>query len=285
MTLPKFFLLKLLKSEVLSVRFQNRSKKVTSVSVLQNLLEWFIWTRKKNLWQTFHSSSGNSELLHSKRKLFEYDYEFLKKLHRRKKSLNGHVIWTFDKPAEVWKPKSEYFNLRVRIVEEKISFFSENCDFGQIFPADWENSVPALMPPIQGKSHYFLVIKGRQKKLIHFPAKRFYFKCFRDTKKSSFDNSAAIFPLKSILFSLIVQKISQKIHKSFRKPVFVQMFLWRLQCSFDTPVVLSFAAVKVFFCSNFKKRPKCSHFSRLTSIIFPRSVFWTRDLPFWQGRR
>ena len=33
--------------------------------------KWFIWTCKSILWQTFHSSSGNSELLHSKRKLFE----------------------------------------------------------------------------------------------------------------------------------------------------------------------------------------------------------------------
>ena len=33
--------------------------------------EWFIWTCKRILWQTFHSSSGNSELPHSKRKLFE----------------------------------------------------------------------------------------------------------------------------------------------------------------------------------------------------------------------
>ena len=37
MTLPIFFLLKLLKSEVLSVRFQNRSKKLTSISIIRNL--------------------------------------------------------------------------------------------------------------------------------------------------------------------------------------------------------------------------------------------------------
>ena len=80
-----FFLLKSLMSEILSVRFQKGSKKVASISLIQNLLEWFIWTRKKNLWQIFHSSSGNSELLPSKRNLFEYDYEFLENLHRGKK--------------------------------------------------------------------------------------------------------------------------------------------------------------------------------------------------------
>ena len=63
------------------------------------------------------------------------------------------------------------------------------------------------------------------------------------------------------------------------------MFLWTLQCSFDTPVVLSFAAVNFFFGSNFNKGQKCTHFSRITFIIFPRSVFWTRELHFWQRRR
>ena len=113
------------------------------------------------------------------------------------------------------------------------------------------------MPKNQGKSHSFLVLKGRQNwKTYTFFSKELFLQVFPGHKKSNFDNSAAIFLLKSNLFSLIVQKISQKIYKSFRKTVFVQMFLWTLQCSFDTPVVLSFVAVNFFFCSNFKKTSK-----------------------------
>ena len=142
------------------------------------------------------------------------------------------------------------------------------------------------MPKNQGKSHSFLVLKGRQNwKTYTFFSKELFLQVFPGHKKSNFDNSAAIFLLKSNLFSLIVQKISQKIYKSFRKTVFVQMFLWTLQCSFDTPVVLSFAAVKFSSVQTSKKGQKCTHFSRITFIIFPRSVFWTRELHFWQRRR
>ena len=117
------FSLKSQKSKVLSLKFQNRQKKVTRFSLIQNLHECLIWTRKKKFWKTFSNSSGNSELLQPKPKMFKKDYEFLKKLHLWKTSLNGQVTWTFDKPAEVWKPKNECFNLKVRIDEERFIFF------------------------------------------------------------------------------------------------------------------------------------------------------------------
>ena len=79
---------------------------------------------KKN-WKTIHNSSGKSELLQSKPKRFKKDYEFSKKLHLWKTSFIGHVTWAFDKPAETWKPKFEYFNLKVRIDEEKFKFFQK----------------------------------------------------------------------------------------------------------------------------------------------------------------
>ena len=185
MTLPIFFLLKSLMSEVLSVRFQNRSKKVASISLIQNLLEWFIWTRKNYLWQTFHSSSGNSELLHSKRKLFEYDYEFLKKLHRRKKKFQRTRDLDFWQACRSLKAKIEYLNLKVRIDEEKFSFFFKNLWF-------WSNFSCGLRKFSSGthannssqKSPFSCDQRPTKRKLIHFPAKRFYFKCFRDTKKA-----------------------------------------------------------------------------------------------------
>ena len=160
------------------------------------------------------------------------------------------------------------------MLERNFNFFFKNFKFGQILLRTTGVQFRRTCQKIEAKFTLFLWSKAdKNGKTVHFSANRFLFKCFLDTKKSSFDNSAAIFLLKSNLLSLNVRKSSQKIYKSFRKPVFVQMFLWTLQCSFDTPVVLSFAAVNFFFCSNFKKKYQSVPTSAELLLLFFLAVF------------
>ena len=143
------------------------------------------------------------------------------------------------------------------------------------------------MPTIQGKSQSFLALKGRKKwrKIQPFPAKRFFFTVFLDIKKEMFWQLC--FNLASEIRFFFAQSASFLVKLIiFSKKLFPSKCSFgHWECSFDTPVVLSFAAVKFSSVQTSKKGQKCTHFSRITSIIFPRSVFWTRELHFWQRRR
>ena len=166
------------------------------------------------------------------------------------------MTWTFDKPAEVWKIKSEYFNLKVRIDEEKFSFFSKNWDFGQFFPAEWENSVPALMPTIQGKITLFLRSKAEKiEENYNLSRRRGFSSRFSWTKKRCFDNSVSIFLLKSDFFAQSPNFLVKLI--SFSKKLFPsKCSSGHGECSFDTPVVMISAEVKNFFCWKFNRMSK-----------------------------
>ena len=78
---------------------------------------------------------------------------------------------------------------------------------------------------------------------------------FPGHKRSNFDHSAAIFPLKSDLILLKVRKIS-KNYKTSNELSPSKCFSGHEQCSFHTPVVKFSAEVKILLCSMFKKISK-----------------------------
>ena len=182
MTLPIFFLLKLLKSEVLSVRFQNRSKKLTSISIIRNLTNGSFGHVKVFFDKLSTVVLATPNCFIQNGNCSNRIMSFWKKLHRRKKKFKGHVIWAFDSPAEIFEPKTEDFIFKVRIDGE--NFFFKNFKFGQILLRTTGVQFHRTCQKIKAKVTLFLCLRADKiGKPIHFSAKSFFFKCFLDTKK------------------------------------------------------------------------------------------------------
>ena len=137
------------------------------------------------------------------------------------------MTWTFDKPAEVWKPKNEYLNLKVHIDEEKFSFFSKKIVFWSIFSCGLrEFSSGTHANNSRQKSLFSCAQRPKKlKKIIIFPCKEVFLHGFPGHKKRCSDNSVSIFLLKSDFFCSKC-KLSRQTYKFFKKSVSVQMFLW-----------------------------------------------------------
>ena len=194
------------------------------------------------------------------------------------------MTWTFDKPAEVWKPEYEYFNLKVHIDEKKCSFFSKKLRF-------WSNCSCGLREFSSGthadnsrqKSLFSRAQRPKKlKEYIIFPGKDVFLHGFPGHKKRCFDNSVSIFLLKSDFFLLKVQTFWSNLY-IFQKNCF------RPNVPLDTPNAASTHRLLCFLPKSknyfFESSIKCQNCTHLSRFIFPQSVFWTRDLRFWQPGR
>ena len=175
-----------------------------------------------------------------------------------KKSFNGHVIWTFDKPAEVWKPKFEYFNWKVHIDEEKFSFFFKKLTF-------WSNFSCRLRKFSSGthannsrqKSLFSSAQRPKNlKKNLSFPGKEVFLHGFPGHKKRCFDNSVSIFLLKSDFFLAQSANFLVKLISFSEKLFPSKCSSGHMECRFDTPVVMLSGEVKNFSCWKFNKMSK-----------------------------
>ena len=194
------------------------------------------------------------------------------------------MIWAFDSPAEIFKPKTEDFIFKVRIEEE--NFFFKNFKFGQILLRSTGVQFRRTCQKVKAKVSLFLCLRADKiGKPIHFSAKSFFFKCFLDTKKAILTTPRQSFCYNLIFFLSLSEKSRRKLIKASEK-LFSSKFSYG-HCNAVSTLLLFCLLLQSTFSSvqTSKKGQKCTHFSRITFIIFPRSVFWTRELQFWQRRR
>ena len=78
------------------------------------------------------------------------------------------------------------------------------------------------------------------------------------------------------------EKARRKIIKASEKLFSSKCSSGHWECSFDNPVVMFSAEVKIFFCSNFNRMSKLYPSQQ---NFLHQSVCWTRDLRFWQPGR
>ena len=182
MTLPKFFLLKLLKSEVLSVRFQNRSKKVTSISIIRNLpngsfghVKGFFDKLSTVVLATpncFIQNGNCSNRIMS----FWKNCIFGKKIQRTRDL-------GFRQSCRNFQAKNRRLHFQGQHWWRE--FFFKNFKFGQILLRTTGVQFHRTCQKIKAKVTLFLCLRADKiGKPIHFSAKSFFFKCFLDTKKA-----------------------------------------------------------------------------------------------------
>ena len=169
------------------------------------------------------------------------------------------MTWNFDKPAEVWKPKNEYFNLKVHIDKQKFSFFFKKMRFWSNFSCglrDFSSGTHANNS--RQKSLFSCAERPKKlKKNIIFPGKEVFLHGFPGhEKKKMFWQLCFNLPAE-IRFFCSKCKLSRQTYKFFKKKLFPsKCSSGHAECSFDTPVVMFSAEVKKLFFWKFNKMSK-----------------------------
>ena len=153
-------------------------------------------------------------------------------------------------------------------------FFSKTSNLGRLFLRTRGVQFRRTCQKFEAKFTLFLCSKAdKNGKKSTFFGKEVFFKCFLDTKKKQFWQLCGSLSAKIQFFFSMSENSGRKFIKASEKLFSSKCYAGNWECSFDTPVGFSFAAVKVFFCSNFKTRSKVFPLQQIYFYYFSSECF------------